>query len=102
MVVNKCGEVELMSSIEKEGFAIEENSDGSFFVKMDGKNFRVETKEEARCLSMLPVELNNTLTSTLENPNVELIKKIITLCDEYDIYSLAVRRLKAYVTRITQ
>ena len=86
-----------MSSKEKAGFPIEENSDGSFSVNMDGNNICVETHEEAKLLSMLPVELNNIFTNTPESPNVENIKKIITVCGEYNINSHAVRKLKIWL-----
>lgn len=90
-----------MSSKEKAGFPIEENSDGSFSVNMEGNNVCVETHEEARWLSMLPVELNSIFTNTPENPNVENIKKIIAVCGEYNINSPAVRKLKIWLKKNT-
>jgi len=86
-----------MSNKEEAGFPIEENSNGLFSVNMDGNNVCVETEEEARWLSMLPVELNNIFTNTPESPNVENIKEIITVCGEYNINSYAVRKLKSWI-----
>ena len=91
-----------MSSKEEAGFPIEENSNGSFSVNMDGKIVCVETEEDAGWLSMLPVELNNIFPSTPESPNVENIKKIITVCGEYNINSPAVRKLKNWFKKRTQ
>jgi len=86
-----------MSCKEESGFPIEENSDGSFSVNMDNNIVRVETEKDAKWLSMLPVEFNNIFTNTPKNANVENIKKIITVCGEYNINFPAVRKLKIWL-----
>ena len=91
-----------MTSKEKAEFPIKENSNGSFSVNMDGNDVCLETYEEARYLSMLPVVSNSILTGTLESPDVETIKKIITVCGEYNINCPATRKLKKWLKKTTQ
>lgn len=92
-----------MSSKEEAGFPIEENKDGSFSVNIDGKIFCVETEEDAKWLSMLPVELNNTFTNTPECPNIENIRRIIEVYNDYNINCFGIRKLNSwYKNKIDQ
>ncbi len=85
-----------MSSKEEAGFPIEENSDGSFSVNMDGNNVCVQTEEDAGWVSILPVELNNICTNTPECPDIEKIRKIIEVCNDYQINCHAIRQLSSW------
>jgi len=85
-----------MSSKEESGFPIEENSDGSFSVNIDGKIFCVETEEDAGWLSMLPVELKNIFTNTPECPNIENIRRIIEVYNNYNITCFGIRKLNSW------
>ncbi len=85
-----------MSSEEEAGFPIEENSDGSFSVNIDGKIVCVETEEDAGWLSILPVELNNIFTNTLECPNIENIRRIIEVYKDYNITCFGIRKLNSW------
>ncbi|MGA2092008.1 MAG: hypothetical protein ABSH16_01185 [Sedimentisphaerales bacterium] len=91
-----------MSSREETSVSIKKNVNGTFSVNMFGKIFCVDTEEEAKGLLILPEEYNSIFPNSPKSPNVENIKKVISVCDEYKINCFAVRKLKNWLKKHNQ